>query len=74
MGVSAGKVSVQDQVKAEEGLGVDLIEYAGHWVAVQDHQVVDHDESLRPLVDRLNGQRETVEIFKVRDKPSPAVL
>lgn len=74
MGVSAGKVSVQDQVKAEEGLGVDLIEYAGRWVAVQDHRVVDHDESLGPLVDRLNGQRETAEIFKVRDKPSPAVL
>jgi len=62
--------SIKAQVKAEEALGIDLIQYAGHWVAVQDHRVVDDDETLGCLVDRLNGQRSTAEIFRVQEEPS----
>jgi hypothetical protein len=72
MGIEDHRLSIQEHVEAEETLGVDLIEYAGRWVAVQDHRVVDDDESLGRLVDRLNGQRETAEIFRVRERPSQA--
>jgi hypothetical protein len=73
VGVEDRALSIQEQVRAEETLGVDLIEYAGRWVAVQDHRVVDDDENLGRLVDRLNGQRETAAIFKVRERPNPTV-
>lgn len=63
-------MGIQEHVRAEEDLGVALIQYAGRWVAVQDHQVVDDDESLGCLVDRLNGLRETAEIFRVQEEPT----
>jgi hypothetical protein len=63
-------MSVAENVRAEEAFGLDLIQYAGKWVAVQDRKVVDHDESLGCLVDRLNGQRDTAAIFKVREDPA----
>lgn len=72
MGIEDPMLSTHESVMAEEALGVDLIQYAGRWVAVQDHRVVDDDEILGRLVDRLNGQRETAEIFRVRERPSEA--
>lgn len=63
--------SIEERVEAEERLGVNLIEYAGRWVAVQNHQVVDDDANLGRLVDRLNGQRETAAVFRVRERPNP---
>lgn len=71
MGADDHTLSIEERVRAEQSLGVDLIEYAGRWVAVQDHRVVDDDENLGRLVDRLNGQRETAEIFRVRERPNP---
>lgn len=68
MGIDDHTLSTQEHVKAEEDLGVDLIQYAGRWVAVQDHRVVDDDEQLGCLVDRLNGQRSTAEIFRVQEE------
>jgi hypothetical protein len=73
LGAEEHTLSIDERVKAEERLGVDLIEYAGRWVAVQDHRVVDDDDQLERLVDRLNGQRETAAIFKVRERPNPTV-
>ena len=73
LGAEDHMLSIEERVKAEERLGVDLIEYAGRWVAVQDQRVVDDDENLGRLIDRLNGQRETAAIFKVRERPNPAV-
>lgn len=72
MGIQERITGIQERVMAEENFGADLIQYAGHWVAVQDCQVLDEDESLGCLVDRLNGQRETAEIFKVQAEPSEA--
>lgn len=60
-------MSMAEQMRAEEAFGLELIQYAGRWVAVQDHEVVDNDENLGCLVDRLNGQRDTASIFKVRE-------
>jgi Family of unknown function (DUF5678) len=62
-------MGIQERVRAEQELGLDLIQYAGRWVAVQDQKVLDNDEKLRPLVDRLNGQRDTAEIFRVPTGP-----
>jgi hypothetical protein len=62
-------MSVEDQIKAEEMLGSQLVQYAGKWVAVEHHKVVANEETLRTLVDRLNGQRDTAEIFRVPRGP-----
>ena len=70
MGINDHTLSTQEQVRAEEDLGAELIQYAGRWVAVQDHRVVDDDEQLGCLVDRLNGQRSTAEIFRVQEGPT----
>jgi hypothetical protein len=62
--------SIEQRVRAEEEFGSVLIQYAGRWVAVEDHKVLDDDAELEPLVDRLNGQRDTATIFKVREDPA----
>ncbi|MGD0455500.1 MAG: DUF5678 domain-containing protein [Solirubrobacteraceae bacterium] len=63
-------MSTAEQVQAERAFGIELVQYAGRWVAVQDRTVLDNDETLEALLARLNGQRETVEIFKVREDPA----
>jgi hypothetical protein len=63
-------MSTSEQVQAERAFGIELVQYAGRWVAVQDRIVLDNDETLGALLDRLNGQRETAEIFKVREDPA----
>jgi hypothetical protein len=59
-------------VPAEEEFGLVLVQYAGQWVAVQDRQVLDHDRDLGSLFARLNGERETAEIFRVGDDSAAA--
>ena len=61
--------TAKQYAQAEEAFGLDLIQYAGRWVAVQDHKVVAADVHLGCLVDRLNGQRDTAEIFQVPREP-----
>jgi hypothetical protein len=63
-------MSTTEQVQAERAFGIELVQYAGQWVAVQDRTVLDNDKALGALLDRLNGQRETAEIFKVREDPT----
>ncbi len=63
-------LSIQDHVRAEEQLGLDLIQYAGRWVAVEDHKVVADNENLEHLVAGLNGQGDTAKIFRVREDPA----
>lgn len=63
-------MNIAEQVRAEEAFGLVLIQYAGRWVAVQDRKVVADDENLGCLVERLNGQRETAEIFQVPRDPA----
>lgn len=63
-------MSIQGQIRAEEQLGSELGQYAGKWVAVHDHKVIAAKDKLGPLVDGLNGHRETAEIFQVPRGPS----
>lgn len=44
----------QAEVKAEQQLAGTLGEYAGQWVAVRDHSVTDHSDTLRGLLDRID--------------------
>lgn len=62
-------MSVEDQIRAEKTLGFELVQYAGTWVAVENHKVVASEETLGTLVDGLNGQRDTAEIFRVPEGP-----
>jgi hypothetical protein len=64
--------STNEEALAEEQFGLVLVQYAGRWVAVQDHTVLDNDENLGCLLDRLNGERGTAEIFQVRDRHTTA--
>lgn len=57
-------------IQAEEAFGLELIQYAGKWVAVEDRTVVADDLDLETLVGSLNGQRDTATIFKVPEDPS----
>ncbi len=63
-------MSTSEQVQAERAFGIELVQYAGRWVAVRDRTVLADDETLGTLLDQLNGQRETAEIFKVREDPA----
>jgi hypothetical protein len=63
-------MGIVDPIRAEEAFGLQLVQYAGDWVAVQDRAVLDNDKNLGALVGRLNGTRDTAEIFKVREDPS----
>jgi hypothetical protein len=63
-------MSAAEQVRAEEAFGLELVQYAGSWVAVEDRAVIDNDSDLKNLVGRLNGQRDTATIFKVREDPA----
>ncbi len=63
-------MSIVQPVSAEEAFGLTLVDYAGDWVAVQDHKVLEHDKTLGGLVARLNGTRDSAEIFRVREDPS----
>ena len=63
-------MTAAEQVAAEKVFGRELVQYAGKWVAVQDRTVLDNDATLEGLLDRLNGQRGTAEIFKVREDPA----
>lgn len=63
-------MSTSEQVQAERAFGIELVQYAGRWVAVQDRAVLADDETLGALLDQLNGQRGTAEFFKVREDPA----
>jgi Family of unknown function (DUF5678) len=62
-------MSDAEQIRAEEAFGLELVQYAGRWVAVEDRTVIDNDPILGSLVGRLNGQRDTATIFKIPEDP-----
>jgi hypothetical protein len=43
--------TIRTALKAEERLAANLEQYAGEWVAIQDHNVVRHAGTLRGLLD-----------------------
>jgi hypothetical protein len=64
-------MDAQSAIKAEMALAKALHDYAGEWVAVENHAVIDNASDLQTLVGRLNGQRETAVVFRV-EPDSPA--
>lgn len=49
-------VDITKALKAEERLATDLNKFVGEWVAVRDHGVVCHAETLRGLLDATKAQ------------------
>jgi hypothetical protein len=59
-------------LKAEEQLAANLNEYVGEWVAIRDHGVVCHADTLRGLLDAIGTQDidRIDRIFEVSDDPT----
>jgi len=68
--VEIGMMSIQERVRAEEELGLKLVQYAGRWVAVEDHDVIADETNLESLLGRRDGQRATARIFQVPTGPA----
>jgi hypothetical protein len=47
-------VAVAEAVEAEERLSEALEKYAGQWVAIRQHVVVEAADSLEALLEKLN--------------------
>jgi hypothetical protein len=60
-------MTVADQLKAEQGLGDTLREYAGQWVAIRDYEVVASAESLDELLDQIEGESEDTTVLQVTE-------
>jgi hypothetical protein len=58
---------LQTQVQAEKRLAGTLNEFAGQWVAVRDHSVADHSDTLRGLLDRIDT-KSVDRIFEVPER------
>ncbi len=57
---------IEQVLKAEEALGNALGAYAGQWVAVREHCVVNHADTLNALLERVEPELPTLErIFEV---------
>lgn len=52
-------------VEAEERLSHALEQYAGQWVAIADHAVIAHAETLEDLLAQVEGQ----EVERVQQVP-----
>ena len=65
-------MGLAEHVKAEEEFGVELMEYAGQWVAVADRAVVQAANTLDELLERVDGQEQRVEVFRVPKHPDAA--
>jgi hypothetical protein len=63
---------LRQQISAERELSKRLLQYAGEWVAVRNHEVVAHAATLEKLMESVIGEEETVEVFEVSTEP-PAV-
>lgn len=44
-------------LEAEKSLGESFSEYAGEWIAVRDHAVIEHAPSLNGLLGRVDPGR-----------------
>lgn len=47
---------LREQIRAEEELTRKLDQYVGQWVAVCDHEVVDHADTFVELSDETDGK------------------
>lgn len=48
--------TITKTLRAEELLAGRLGDYVGEWVAIRDHEVVEHSDSLRGLLATIEGQ------------------
>lgn len=48
--------TITKALRAEELLAARLSDYVGEWVAIRDHEVVEHSESLRGLLAAIKDQ------------------
>jgi hypothetical protein len=62
---------LRQQISAERDLSKRLLEYAGEWVAVRNHEVVAHAPSLEKLMELVSDTQgeATVEVFEVSPEP-----
>lgn len=59
---------IQQALAAEEKLAVTLSSYTGQWVAVRNHRVVNHAETLNALLERVEPDLADIDrIFEVGD-------
>lgn len=64
-------MTVAEQIAAEEKLGDVLGQYAGKWVAVEDHQVVASADSLEQLLEQIpEHEVSQVEVFQAAEDSS----
>jgi hypothetical protein len=60
-------MTVAERIQAEEGLRDALRQYAGEWVAVRDHELIAHAQSLEELLGQVAEQQGQVEIFQAAE-------
>jgi Family of unknown function (DUF5678) len=59
---------IQQALAAEEKLAGALGAFTGQWVAVSEHRVVDHADTLAALLERVEPNLNSIErIFEVAD-------
>jgi hypothetical protein len=60
------------QISAERELSEQLLQYAGEWVAVRNHEIVVHAATLEQLMEIVSGanEEESVEVFEVATDPT----
>jgi phosphohistidine phosphatase SixA len=64
--------ALRRQISAERDLSKRLLEHAGEWVAVRNHEVVAHAPTLEELMESISGEdeQEQVEVFEVATEPN----
>jgi hypothetical protein len=60
-------MTVAEQVRAEERLNDQLEQYAGRWVAVLEHEVAAHAETLDELLEQIEAKEIEAEVFRVAE-------
>jgi hypothetical protein len=64
-------MTVAEQVQAERRLGDTLDQYPGEWVAVLNHEVIAHADTLEALLEQIEASEE-VEVFQIAEDPHVA--
>jgi hypothetical protein len=66
-------VAELEQIKAEQALAEQLSEYAGEWVAVCNHTIVAHADTLDQLREQIEQEEIEVEgVFRVPEGDTSA--
>jgi hypothetical protein len=68
-------MTIAEQISAEEALANTLTQYAGQWVAVCNHEVIEAAltlEELESLLEQSEEDTSEVEVFEVAEDPHAA--